>query len=126
MSCSSIDLKAYLLGETSQRERSLVEDHVRTCQSCREEQERLRIAHSALRVARRRRGSAADCVCFGQGFRTSLVAEDLALGTGHGLCGGGGIGGRDSGACVYTSGGQRRRRSRVSIRRRSNSAWSRK
>src|SRR3984893_11164945 len=48
MSCSSVDLKAYLVGETSQREKSLVEDHVRTCQSCREEQERLRIAYSAL------------------------------------------------------------------------------
>ena len=48
MSCSSIDLKAYLVGEISQREKSLVEDHVRTCQSCREEQERLRIAYSAL------------------------------------------------------------------------------
>lgn len=48
MSCSSIDLKGYLLDEMPQREKSLVEGHVRTCQSCREEQERLRIAHSAL------------------------------------------------------------------------------
>jgi anti-sigma factor RsiW len=48
MSCSSIDLKAYLVGEMVQRDKSLVEDHVRTCQRCREEQERLRIAYSAL------------------------------------------------------------------------------
>jgi len=48
MSCSSIDLKAYLVGEMAQRDKSLVEDHVRTCQRCREEQERLRIAYSAL------------------------------------------------------------------------------
>jgi anti-sigma factor RsiW len=48
MSCSSIDLKAYLVGEMVQRDKSLVEDHVRACQSCREEQERLRIAYSAL------------------------------------------------------------------------------
>jgi anti-sigma factor RsiW len=48
MNCSSIDLKAYLVGEMAQRDKSLVEDHVRTCQSCREERERLRIAYSAL------------------------------------------------------------------------------
>jgi len=48
MSCSSIDLKAYLLGETSPRDKVLVEDHIRACQNCREEQERLRIAYSAL------------------------------------------------------------------------------
>jgi len=48
MSCSSIDLKAYLVGEMAQRDKFLVEDHVRICQSCREEQERLRIAYSAL------------------------------------------------------------------------------
>lgn len=48
MSCSSIDLKAYVVGEVSAREKTLVEDHVRTCQACREEQERLTIAFSAL------------------------------------------------------------------------------
>lgn len=48
MSCSSIDLKGYLVGELSQRDKSEVEDHVRGCRNCREEQERLRFAHSAL------------------------------------------------------------------------------
>jgi len=48
MSCSSVDLKAYVLGEISPREKTAVEDHVRTCQSCREEQESLSVAHSAL------------------------------------------------------------------------------
>jgi anti-sigma factor RsiW len=48
MSCSSVDLKAYALGETAQREQSSVEDHVRGCQGCREELERLRLTQSAL------------------------------------------------------------------------------
>ena len=45
MSCSSndlkYDLKAYLLGEMPQAEKSSVEDHVRACRSCREELDRL-------------------------------------------------------------------------------------
>ena len=48
MSCSSVDLKAYALGEAAQREQSSVEDHVRGCEGCRDELERLRVTHSAL------------------------------------------------------------------------------
>ena len=47
MSCS-IDLKAYVVGEVAQRERAAVEDHVRACQSCREELDRLNLMRSAL------------------------------------------------------------------------------
>jgi anti-sigma factor RsiW len=44
----SIDLKAYVVGELAQREKAAVDDHVRACQSCREELERLKLTHSAL------------------------------------------------------------------------------
>jgi anti-sigma factor RsiW len=49
MSCSSVDLKAYFLGEVSRAEKSSVEDHVRTCQGCREELDRLKLTEAALR-----------------------------------------------------------------------------
>lgn len=48
MSCSSEDLKAYAVGELAGRERSEVETHVRTCQSCREELDRLNLTRAAL------------------------------------------------------------------------------
>ena len=48
MSCSSEDLKAYVVGELARRERSAVEDHVRSCQGCREELNRLELTRSAL------------------------------------------------------------------------------
>ncbi|HUA17941.1 MAG TPA: zf-HC2 domain-containing protein [Bryobacteraceae bacterium] len=48
MSCSGVDLKAYVLGEGSQREKAVVEDHVRVCESCRDELERLRLTQTAL------------------------------------------------------------------------------
>ena len=48
MSCSSLDWKAYLLGEISERERAALEAHVRACRSCHEELERLRLTQSAL------------------------------------------------------------------------------
>ena len=41
MSCSSIDLKAYFLGELPAANEAPVEDHVRACAACREELERL-------------------------------------------------------------------------------------
>lgn len=44
MSCSSVDLKAYLLGE----EAGGVEDHLRSCETCNEELERLRATHTAM------------------------------------------------------------------------------
>jgi hypothetical protein len=49
MSCSSVDLKAYLLGEVTRTEMSSVDDHVRACQSCREELDRLKLTDTALR-----------------------------------------------------------------------------
>jgi hypothetical protein len=49
MSCSSVDLKAYFLGEAAGAEKSSVEDHVRACQSCREELDRLKLTDAALR-----------------------------------------------------------------------------
>lgn len=48
MSCSSVDLKAYFLGEAAQQEKSSVEDHVRACQGCRDELDRLRLTQTAL------------------------------------------------------------------------------
>ena len=48
MKCSSEDLKAYWVGELSQRDKAPVEEHVRACQNCREELERLKLTHSAL------------------------------------------------------------------------------
>jgi anti-sigma factor RsiW len=48
MNCSSEDLKAYLLGELSSHEKAPVEDHVRVCQNCREEFDRLKLTQTAL------------------------------------------------------------------------------
>ena len=48
MSCSSVDLKAYVVGELAQRERAAADDHVRSCQTCREELERLSVTRTAL------------------------------------------------------------------------------
>ncbi len=47
MSCE-IDLKAYAVGELARREQGMVEDHVRGCQSCREELDRLNLTRAAL------------------------------------------------------------------------------
>jgi anti-sigma factor RsiW len=47
MSCD-IDLKAYVVGEATRHERTVVEDHARGCQSCREELDRLNLTRSAL------------------------------------------------------------------------------
>jgi anti-sigma factor RsiW len=48
MSCSIDDLKAYVVGEATRQERGDVEDHIRGCQSCREELDRLNLTRSAL------------------------------------------------------------------------------
>jgi anti-sigma factor RsiW len=53
MSCSlpdlkTLDLKAYVVGELPRHEQGAVEDHVRGCQSCREELDRLNLTRSAL------------------------------------------------------------------------------
>jgi anti-sigma factor RsiW len=48
MNCSSEDLKGYFLGELAARDKASVEEHVRACQSCREELDRLKLTQSAL------------------------------------------------------------------------------
>jgi len=48
MNCSTIDLKAYVLGELPESERGRVAGHVRDCASCGEELERLNLTHLAL------------------------------------------------------------------------------
>ncbi|HEX5228847.1 MAG TPA: zf-HC2 domain-containing protein [Bryobacteraceae bacterium] len=49
MSClTNPDLKAYVVGELSRRERAAVEEHVRGCQGCREELDRLNMTRAAL------------------------------------------------------------------------------
>lgn len=49
MNCSSVDLKAYFLDEASRAEKASVEDHLRGCQACREELDRLKLTGTALR-----------------------------------------------------------------------------
>jgi anti-sigma factor RsiW len=48
MTCSSVDLKAYMLGELPESEKLQVAGHVRECASCGEEVERLSLTHLAL------------------------------------------------------------------------------
>ena len=48
MSCSTVDVKAYFLGELAANEKTSVEGHVRACQNCREELERLNLMQAAL------------------------------------------------------------------------------
>jgi len=48
MSCSTLDVKAYFLGELAASEKTSLEGHVRACQSCREELERLNLMQTAL------------------------------------------------------------------------------
>lgn len=50
MSCSELDLKAYVLGESPEADRRAVEAHAAACTSCREELERLRLTEAALRA----------------------------------------------------------------------------
>lgn len=47
MNCG-VDLKAYVVGEVTPREKMAVEDHIRACQSCHEELDRLDLTRSAL------------------------------------------------------------------------------
>jgi len=49
MNCSTVDLKAYLLGEADRTEKGSVEDHLRACHACQEELDRLKLTESALR-----------------------------------------------------------------------------
>jgi len=48
MSCSSVDVKAYFLGELAASEKASIEGHVRACQNCREELERLNLTQATL------------------------------------------------------------------------------
>jgi anti-sigma factor RsiW len=48
MSCSIDDLKALVVGEMTRQEQGVVEDHVRGCQGCREELDRLNLTRAAL------------------------------------------------------------------------------
>ena len=48
MSCPTVDVKAYFLGELAANEKTSAEDHVRACQDCREELERLNLTQAAL------------------------------------------------------------------------------
>ncbi len=48
MTCPSVDLKAYMLGELPESEKLRVAGHVRECASCGEEMERLSLTHLAL------------------------------------------------------------------------------
>jgi len=52
MSCSPFELKDYYLKELADPQRRLVEVHVKTCESCREELERLQLTESALFMLR--------------------------------------------------------------------------
>jgi anti-sigma factor RsiW len=49
MSCSSIDLKAYVLGEANRQEQAACENHVAACAGCREELAQLTLTQTALR-----------------------------------------------------------------------------
>ena len=48
MNCSSEDLKGYFLDELASRDKASVEEHVRACQNCREELDRLKLTQTAL------------------------------------------------------------------------------
>ena len=48
MSCSSIDLKAYFLGELAAAEKTAAESHIQACAGCRDELDRLRLTQTAL------------------------------------------------------------------------------
>lgn len=52
MSCSSIDLKAYLLGEAPEAERRRTAGHVAGCAACADELDRLQATETALRTLR--------------------------------------------------------------------------
>jgi anti-sigma factor RsiW len=49
MNCTSnVDLKAYVFGEAAAADRGAVEDHLRACENCREELDRLKLTKVAL------------------------------------------------------------------------------
>ena len=48
MSCSSVDLKAYVLGEVNRQEQTACESHLAACLSCRQEVEQFNLTKTAL------------------------------------------------------------------------------
>ena len=48
MNCSSIDLKAYFLGELDRGGKSACDEHITRCEECHDELDRLRLTHAAL------------------------------------------------------------------------------
>src|SRR5258705_6410788 len=52
MSCSPFDLRDYLLQELDAPQQRQVEAHVKTCEACRDEAERLRMTESTLLALR--------------------------------------------------------------------------
>ena len=48
MSCSTFDVKGYLLGEMAEADRRRTEDHIAMCPQCREESQRLDVTRQAL------------------------------------------------------------------------------
>ncbi len=48
MSCSCVDLKAYVLGEMDRQAADACETHIADCTACREEADRLKLTQSAL------------------------------------------------------------------------------
>jgi anti-sigma factor RsiW len=48
MSCSSLDLKAYVLGEVDRQEQTACENHLSACAICRQEVEQLSLTRTAL------------------------------------------------------------------------------
>ena len=89
MSCSPFDLRDYFLKELPDPQQRQVEAHVKTCQPCREELERLRLTEAALFSLRGRRDSAAHRVRFRQGLRTvalaALAGRVLGIGRAAGI-----------------------------------------
>jgi anti-sigma factor RsiW len=50
MSCSTVDIKAYFLGEMEARDKVQVESHLGACAECREELDRLGVMRTALQA----------------------------------------------------------------------------
>jgi anti-sigma factor RsiW len=48
MNCSTLDLKAYALGEIDRQEKAALDAHVGACEACRGELDRLKLTHAAL------------------------------------------------------------------------------
>ena len=79
MSCSPFELKEYFLQELAEPQQRQVEAHIRTCESCREELDRLRLTEAALFALRdeeipRRIAFVSDAVFEPSPWRRALAA----------------------------------------------------